>query len=649
MSSTSRYTMLGEHFAREFILGNSDIISKDSLNLYRINPISSYKFDTSFNSENTIQIKMLLKDRQEVVLKRNLKKFQDVVDQKVTYIEYAFSSITKINNEEISVTEIQPEKIITGKKGHKLLKYYKVDTNSILDSLYLNPIIPEDKVAWEINDRLFSLFTDQLSDDTDMIIISGEMIWSGWVSFASILKLLVESKLNRKLIIIDNWGYLQQRFSMDSNKIPKEDSLLINNLENLATSIFLESDKKVHDYKEQIDINTNTLTMGLFSNRGYSRTMKNGFEHKPDYIFFPQKVSKGKKFTNKFDISLGIKSLAIKPLQAVFLGKGKIHFHIPYETLIQKSIGENVEYGEDIGQYPETESLLLGLKFANRFTQSVKNWQLVNKGDVIGEKKVLKNFLREKVVAPVKGRVDNRYLPWGMLSFRSVEAMSTFRAPFEGKLMSLKKINNRTEIRVHAESITIPITYMKGPEVEGIIVSIVDMKTSAEGEKILLLRKSDISQVSKEDIVKYNIVGFVLLDADYQLIKEFSKEYLHNSKNINVSLVLPLSGSTSNTITDIFYLMSGRRVVINEKKIHILIDKRSKKELYLRMNSGKDSSQGTNLIKGDYVYYLNYKHNYMYARIEKVKPENVVLIARDEVFQAEPINILKYTTTEIDA
>jgi hypothetical protein len=647
MSSTSKFTMLGEHFAREFVLGTSDTISKDSLKLYRINPISLGKTDDSSNNENLTPVSLHIKNRQELVLKKNIKMFQNIIDQNVSYLEYCFSAITKIEKGEIFVKDIQPEKIITSKKGIRLLKNLKVDVNSLLDSLYLSPVIPESKESWEINNKLFSIFSERLHDSTDVIVISGEMIWSGWASLSSILKLVEYSKLGRKLIIIDNWGYLQQLFSQESKKSLEHDESLRNNLEKLTTSIFVETNKKISEYRNQIEVNPKALETGLFANTTYSRTMQNGFEHKPDYLYFPRNKKKGNKVNHVLDIPLGIQPTSIKPLRALLLGRSNLPLCLPYETLIQKSVGENVEYGEDIGQYPLTESFLLALKFANRFKQSVKNWQLMNAGDVIGEKKVLKNFLTEKVVAPVKGRIDNRYLPWGMLAFNSVVGMSTFRAPFEGKLIGTKKVNNYREIKVFAENITIPLTYTKGPEVAGKILSIEDFKTEADGEKIVLLRKADLEQVNKEDIVKYNIVGFVLLDADYQTVKKFTKDFLHDSKNITVSLIHPLSNSSFGTMTDIVYLMSGRMVVILEKKIHILIDKRSKKEIYLRLNSGKDSSHEMTLKKGDHVYYLNYKHNNMYARIEKVEAENVLLMRDDEVVQAKAINIIKYSTTEI--
>ena len=647
MSSTSKFTMLGEHFAREFVLGTSDTISKDSLKLYRINPISLGKTDDSSNNENPTPVSLHIKNRQELVLKKNIKMFQNIIDQNVSYLEYCFSAITKIEKGEIFVKDIQPEKIITSKKGIRLLKNLKVDVNSLLDSLYLSPVIPESKESWEINNKLFSIFSERLHDSTDVIVISGEMIWSGWASLSSILKLVEYSKLGRKLIIIDNWGYLQQLFSQESKKSLEQDESLRNNLEKLTTSIFVETNKKISEYRNQIEVNPKALETGLFANTTYSRTMQNGFEHKPDYLYFPRNKKKGNKVNHVLDIPLGIQPTSIKPLRALLLGRSNLPLCLPYETLIQKSVGENVEYGEDIGQYPLTESFLLALKFANRFKQSVKNWQLMNAGDVIGEKKVLKNFLTEKVVAPVKGRIDNRYLPWGMLAFNSVVGMSTFRAPFEGKLIGTKKVNNYREIKVFAENITIPLTYTKGPEVAGKILSIEDFKTEADGEKIVLLRKADLEQVNKEDIVKYNIVGFVLLDADYQTVKKFTKDFLHDSKNITVSLIHPLSNSSFGTMTDIVYLMSGRMVVIVEKKIHILIDKRSKKEIYLRLNSGKDSSHEMTLKKGDHVYYLNYKHNNMYARIEKVEAENVLLMRDDEVVQAKAINIIKYSTTEI--
>ena len=156
------------------------------------------------------------------------------------------------------------------------------------------------------------------------------------------------------------------------------------------------------------------------------------------------------------------------------------------------------------------------------------------------------------------------------------------------------------------------------------------------GKSVLLAKNNKLKH---ED---YSCLLYTSIDFNYKALKDFFEKQLLSSKNIRLSLIYPLSNSWQGPITDLLYLLSGRRAILEKDKLHILIDKRTKKELYLRLNSKKKSTDMNLYKKGDEVFYLNYKQYYFYGRIEKVSKEDVVLMSSGEVLRGKFPNIIKY-------
>lgn len=637
MSNASRFVMFGEHFAREYLLSESHTILKDSLNIFRINQLSNGIGRTlepsTFNSES-----LRLEDRNKDFVSKNVQLIETDIGCDVSYFEFSFSNYFQITKGQITSREIHTEKSFSDSLGRSILKKFSLSKEVLYDAMCVHPIIPEDQYSGELNKAIFNKLFKDIDIKTEVVILSGEMIWSGWITLATVLEWISRMKRTNILVIIDSWGYLQQSLSLESLDIKANEIL-----ESLSTSIFVDYLGKLVNYRGDIDTKSPIGNINLYRNISYTRNSKSGFKHRPDYLFLLGRVDKKQKVSSDvLNIPLGVPFKKPPYINAASLRRRKLKLKFPYECVIQNAPQGNIGYLQDIGQMPVLSSAYLSLKFSKKYSQTVDSLKLMEKGETVGEKRVLKRLLAEKVQSPVRGRIDNRYIDWGLLRFIMAEGTIPFQSPFEGEILGVNKLCNQTQVNVYAESFTIPVTFSKGPEVEGTITSISDISSNNEVSNIIILKKNDIGTITKEFIVKKNIVGFILIDFNYKALKDFFEKQLLSSKNIRLSLIYPLSNSWQGPITDLLYLLSGRRAILEKDKLHILIDKRTKKELYLRLNSKKKSTDMNLYKKGDEVFYLNYKQYYFYGRIEKVSKEDVVLMSSGEVLRGKFPNIIKY-------
>lgn len=639
MLLASNYFLLGSFFCRRISIDESGARSVD---LHRINSFlhnwyvkqihKSYEsFDISISSQ-------IVPD----VITENLKRLSDYYGTEVDYYDFNFKYVNKYTNLKKTSLKISLEKDYINNKHSKAPLKSRIKSEVILDSFSSFPIIPTDKESEKVNYEIFRQIYPKIKSNADIIILTGELVWSGWLSLDIILNTLNDKKLENKIIIIDSWGLLQQLISTSNF----ENKYNIENYDDLCdsftASIYLTS-KKVKPLVEISKIKSTNSS--LYANSEIIKNYPSGVAHKPDYVYVLSK--KSNTLLNKNVISLGIDKVTPFTIPKSFLEKVELTYSVPAGSVLQKYEGEKVTMKEDIGLVPIYETHKLKLKLPKQLTLTVEEGQMIKKGDILAYRSVLKNMLKEKITSPFTGFLNTDYLNQGILLFKSPIEKKQYLSDFEGDILSFDKSKNGQKMKILANSFTSEIIYKIGNDTQGQLLRMGDV-TSTNEDKLLLIKPSELADINLELIVDHNVKGVIIDSPDYSLIRSFIGKVLKSSKLLTICVLSPFSLRGKNNIVDILYLHTGNSVLISNNSIHLLIDQQQNKQILMRLKSKDTQSKNNLLKKGEIVSFFNYSHQDPYVRIENVSPDELVLNTEGEMITSNYANIIKYSNTFYD-
>ena len=569
-------------------------------------------------------------------------KLSEYYQSDIEYYDFDFHRVNKFTKSENSSVKVSLEKNFINSKYYKKLAKNGVKSDVLLDSFSAYPVIPVEKESEIVNYEIFQRIYPKLKPNTEIVILSGELVWSGWLTMDIILNTIDDNKYNNKIFIIDSWGLVQQLFSTaDYDKdygIVDYDDLI----DSFTTSLFLINKglKTINEIQK-----TKTNNYSLYANSEFIKTFPSGVTHKPDYNYVLGKSAKS--LLSKNVISIGIDKVTPLTIPRSILQKAELSYFLPGGSVLQKYEGEKVSLGEDIGLTPEYENHLLRLKLPKQLILKVKDGQYVKRGDVIAERAVLKNMLKEKVVTPFTGYLDIRFLEQGILIFKEMTDKKQFLADFEGEILSIDKSETAQFAKMKANSFTTNTIYKIGDDVQGKLIRLEDVQNTSES-KLLLVKPNELGDINLEFIMKNNISGVIVDTPDYLMIRRYIAKILKNSKATTLCVLNPFSLKSSSNIIDILYLYTGNTVIISNNSVHLLIDQKQSKEILLRLKSKDTQSKKSILRKGEHVSFFNYSHQDPYARIENVSPEELVLNTEGEMVVSSYANIIKYSNSFYD-
>lgn len=639
MLLASNYFLLGDFFSRRISIDES---GARSVSLHRVNGFLNNWYSTQVNkSFEDVKLVNISKTKSEIV-SENIMKLSEYYKSDIEYYDFDFHRVHKFTKSESSSIKISLEKNFINSKYFKKLTKNGVKSDVLLDTFSAYPVIPVEKETEIVNYEIFQRIYPKLKPNTEVVILSGELVWSGWLTMDIILNTLDDNKYNNKIFIIDSWGLVQQLLStVDYDKdygIVEHDDLI----DSFTTSLYLTT-KKLKTINEIPKTKSNNYP--LYANSEFIKTFPSGVTHKPDYNYVLSK--RAKSLLSKSVISIGIDNITPLTIPRSMLQKVELSYFLPGGSVLQKYEGERVSINEDIGLIPEYENHLLRLKLPKQLTLKVKDGQYVKRGDVIAERAVLKNMLKEKVVSPFTGYLETSFLEQGILIFKELKDKKQFLADFEGEILSIDKSETAQSAKIKANSFTTNTIYKIGDDVQGKLMRLEDVQNYS-ASKLLLVKPNELGDITLEFIMKNNISGVIVDTPDYLMIRRYIAKVLKNSKATTLCVLNPFSIRSSSSIIDILYLYTGNTVIISNNSLHLLIDQKQSKEILLRLKSKDTQSKKSILRKGEHVSFFNYSHQDPYARIENVSPRELVLNTERGIIVTNFSNIIKYTSTFYD-
>jgi hypothetical protein len=640
MLLASNYFLLGDFFSRRISIGES---GARSVNLHRVNSFLhnwyTRQIPKSFDDYEILDLSLINPE----IVSENLSILSDYYKSTIEYYDFNFKYVNKYSKSENSSTKISLEKNFINSKHSKKLGKKGIKSDVLLDSFSAYPVIPINKETEKINYEIFQQVYPKIKSNAEIIILSGELVWSGWLTMDIVLNTINDNKLDNKIFIIDSWGLIQQLFCTNDSKnrfiIQSYDDLI----DSFTTSLFL-TNKVLKTLNDVSKIKSSNYP--FYANSEMIKTFPSGVTHKPDYTFHLSK--KYKALLNKTVISIGIDEITPLTIPKSILEKAELIYNFPAGSVIQKYEGENVTMIEDIGLVPSYVNQLLRLKLPKQLTLKVKDGQFVKKGDVIAERAVLKNMLREKVLSPYTGFLNSSYFDQGILLIKDLNDKKQFLSDFEGEILSIEKSETAQIAKIRANSFSIEIIYKIGNDAQGRLMRMSDVPSSIEA-KILLVKPVELSEINSEFIINNNVKGVIVDSPDYTTIRKFIAKVLKNTKLTTICVLNPFSIQAKSNIIDILYLFTGNSVIISNNRLHLLIDQQQSKQILMRLKSKDTQGKNSQLKKGEHVLFFNYSHQDPYARIENVSPQELVLNTERGIVVSSFTNIIKYISTFYDS
>ncbi|MCA9379553.1 hypothetical protein KC675_00045 [Candidatus Dojkabacteria bacterium] len=640
MLLASNYFLLGDFFSRRISIGES---GARSVTLHRVNSFLhnwyTRQIPKSFDDYEISDLSLINPE----IVSENLSILSDYYKSTIEYYDFNFKYVNKYSKSENSSTKVSLEKNFINSKHSKKLGKKGIKSDVLLDSFSAYPVIPINKETEKINYEIFQQVYPKIKSNAEIIILSGELVWSGWLTMDIVLNTINDNKLDNKIFIIDSWGLIQQLFCTNDSKnrfiIQSYDDLI----DSFTTSLFL-TNKVLKTLNDVSKIKSSNYP--LYANSEMIKTFPSGVTHKPDYTFHLSK--KYKVLLNKTVISIGIDEITPLTIPKSILEKAELIYNFPAGSVIQKYEGENVTMMEDIGLVPSYVNQLLRLKLPKQLTLKVKDGQFVKKGDVIAERAVLKNMLREKVLSPYTGFLNSSYFDQGILLIKDLNDKKQFLSDFEGEILSIEKSETAQIAKIRANSFSIEIIYKIGNDAQGRLMRMSDVPSSIEA-KILLVKPVELSEINSEFIINNNVKGVIVDSPDYTTIRRFIAKVLKNTKVTTICVLNPFSIQAKSNIIDILYLFTGNSVIISNNRLHLLIDQQQSKQILMRLKSKDTQGKNSQLKKGEHVLFFNYSHQDPYARIENVSPQELVLNTERGIVVSSFTNIIKYTSTFYDS
>jgi len=643
MSSASNYFLAGKYFSRIFSLSDKSNIVKGSLQLFRLpESLHDWYFEKKLKNFPDEQITQI-SNAKDNLLTDNLKLFSDLFNRDVRYFDFDYHRIKKFSKEGLDTHKFNVEGSFQRRSFKNKITRYPVTQEMLLDSLSYYPVIDNDPKIIGLKSVMIESLFPKIKLDQEIVIISGEMIWSGWMTLNALLDLISAQKREQTLVIIDVWGVLQQFFYSESMfKELLASTNLQKFIEEVSLSILLLN-KKHKSVKDVIQSSGKTAVNNLFVNKDIVKNYSQEISHKPDYVFISEKKVQIQK-----QIPLGIEINRVENLPLSILGKSQLILNLSPDVLLQKGEGSEVLWEEDIGQYPVYEEKYVKIKLPKQVELSVKSGQQVNKDELIGTRSVLKRLMREKLISTHKGRINTNYFELGLLKYDLKTGTEIFNAPFEGEITKMEKSKYLTKLFVNAHAYTIYPAYHTGPDISGKLVTLKELKV-ATGEKILLVKEKDFDQVNEELIIKNNIIGIIIVSVDYRKLRRFTQRLVNDKISLTIALLNPFSIRQFEEQNEILFLYTKNTVILSAGKISLLLAKNELKQVYLRLKSKKEKSYNSSLAKGEEVMIFNYSLQDRYARIEKLSNRNLSLATRGDLISTDLNNISKFTITELNA
>lgn len=633
MSDDAIYRLQGDHFFREIVLSDNILDRKRSALLRLPRSLSQWHADVT----NTELGKALYSDNPNPEHDRYLRFIESLsskFDQECSIIQLGFNSCNFISSKVQKESSYKKEEFLKTKAWKKLSSSFRLDRDKYLDSMYLYPVIPDDTNSNIINIEILKNIIPKINFQEKIILLTGEMIWSGWISLEGIIQALKFNNTTNKILIIDSFGFIQQHIS-DENK-----SLEFGMLKQLTKGVVLV--QKVKNKKKINSSNTYQLDKGLYVNSDANLTYGDEM-YTPDYYFeTAEAFVKQKTFIR---IGMDVNKVEAQPLLS-FLKK-ELTLTFPKDTILQKSEKESIEIGENIGKYPKYKRLFTKIKFPNQLDYYFNNFQSVSKNQLVAERKIIGGLLKEKILSPSKSLIDGTYKSIGVITYLKRIGDYDFISPFSGVIREIMKEENSLKLKVQLNSLALRFSYSFGKDFQ-LTVNVIKQMELNDIDKAVIVNKKELKGLDNEILVKYRIKALILVNCDFEDLRKLKSKFVDHKDYLTILLLNGFSIQKNDYIQDLIYLLNNHLIVKRGEWCYFAITTKETRELYVRLKSKQKIKFAHRLVKGEEVFYFNYSVYDACARIEKTSEGGNLLSTGSGMISRGFENISKYNSMKIE-
>lgn len=588
---------------------------------------------------------------QQAILPKSIKQIGSLINWNLSVLDLGFEQSSLTSAETETHTEMRMLQQLNRKEAQQLIKQYKLNPDIIRSNCNSYPLVATDFSTIGLHYQLVrdSLkILEKLSPETDHLVLTGELIWSGWLNLYMICLLI--NLIGRDIdVIIDYSGIWQfllqprnilpQLYKLDSsffvsdlswcqeppvNRISKEDSEIVLRKGKIErklipgkrrTGLFVLPESG-YSYE-----NGRKLAMLVYLNA--YRFMLPELKNIPKLSTWWKEPIQNIRQAEYF--YLGTNSLNIQKRNLFIASNQDKKFSL------YNSAGDILKAGNACGREIVRNSVLIDISKYHLLRKDifVSDGEYVTKGKVLFRASTLGGAWEKEVVVPIDGKVDLKLFEKGfILIHESLER--AFIMPFTARLQS-KSVSQG--IHVEAETISLPLIISSNDHWQGFLNW---GEVSGEyDENILVLNSPDDFDLNAEAIFAQHIKGVLFMSAEEKILSELIQKKMKTFSFLGFGLITQLSLKPHQEIIKLFKFYNGNYAIVDNSMVSIPFDSANFtfKELKPAVETEGLSRAADALKKGEIVRVINYSDSYPYARIEKIQSKNRFLAATDEAIE----------------
>ena len=575
--------------------------------------------------------------------------------KKILIVELNFSSFSIINAAVIMTVPVKLTKLPDEPDFLSLLKRLGLHEQLVFSSLQQFPVIPGNFAEHAVHDYIFNYFSQSLfnlKETYDQVILTGEMVWSGWFSTYEILRFLDRHVNNNAKITIDGSGVWQVLLHLHQ-ELPElfnisreffQDQLFYI----VDTKLFAEKNGasmsipiKRAEEKRNLLLDPEKLNFFDLQKKGFWLADK--ITRLPRFVFIKYlKFSEWQTFSNKRvqrwwkDFPLrnflpGIFQTCI--FNKISIVDKELVVEFPGEISVNKQKNQFLGKGEQFGSIKNKVKTILDYGNGDNFLKDllVSNRQMVELGEKLAVIRKMGSLIKQTVTAPIKGIVNLEEIDQETIIIEQKDELLPLQAPFAAQMLRFTK-NNQVIFRT--QCLQIPLFKDVGPGCSGVLT--MPDKLTNTYPQIILLEKLSTYKYSLKDLGDLKINGIIVLTTSEPELLSFIKKFTQHLHHISLFVLDNFSAPVDEKLRMILGKMLGRYVVLQKDSLNIPLEQGELKLLKEQL-----IIQRKKLSKGNYVKFLNYRYNRFYAFVEnELNSGNFLLNNSEEYFEANIANII---------
>lgn len=606
----------------------------------------------------------------------NCQRFRIPVKNSAAFVRKAQNaddhSLNLVLNKELNSNDFLPGSFVTGQIdqslvdaiGKELQKNIVVVEASFekLKNLPDLAIIPNNeeeelKHLQLLSDSWNELFV-QVNSDTDLLVITGEMFWSGWLTKAFVAKIIEDVIVDDTDIILDTNGVWQllltagnsnsEVFRFGHSELAADLSVLVNPQlikKNKQELYLLENESG----KRELILRKEKASVFHLGESEYLRT--NG-EKLASHIYIkhfspPSFEAKSRKLTNMINWLTPFNFLDGKMAEQLLINPPELNYtkklvEMNGRYVLDINKGAEFKQGDILGKKVLSQNIYIDVRKLVDIEKKLLciHGQYVQKSTPLVENTKLGGFKKEMLAAPAKGKVNLSELEDGYIIIERRSSSDNFQIPFSGKYLRNRQKNIP---QFEVQGIEIILAKQWGQAVAGYLIGLEElMRSSSEQvrESIAFVNSlADVMQFDLNELVVRGAVAVVVKQAEEAEIKAFTFSQTFSKNLLSLAVLDEVVTNKTSRIDKLLKQHRGHYIFI--EKASLLIPQ-AKQGLSMALELVEEQELFPKPRKGMQVKIIGYYPSQPYARIEKLDDNLVTLSDSSKLYDSKLINLIAY-------